>query len=116
MEHLTTAQEGILQSPFTTISWILYTLSRARSNAGNVLAVIVLLATRDLNTSPSPVRAARATADNGDVVAVLGDGAGARDVLDSQAGDGEIRGGVSVEVTAVVVLFDEDTVPVLLDQ
>lgn len=44
-------------------------------------------------------------------MAVRGDSAGAGDVLDGQAGDGKIGGRVSVEVAAVVVLFDEDTVP-----
>ena len=97
-----------------TIYNTIYNLSRARSNTRDVLALIVVLATSDLNISPGPVRATRATADNGNVVAVRGNGAGAGDVLNSQAGDGEVGGWVSVEVAAVVVLFDQDTVPVLV--
>ncbi len=97
-----------------TIYNTIYNLSRARSNTRDVLALIVVLATSDLNISPGPVRATRATADNGNVVAVRGNGAGARDVLNSQAGDGEVGGWVSVEVAAVVVLFDQNTVPVLV--
>jgi hypothetical protein len=88
-------------------------LGRASRNTRNILTAIIILSTRDINIIPGPVRAAGATADDGNVGAVRGDGAGAGDVLDGQVGDGDARGWVAVEVAAVVVLFDEDAVPVL---
>lgn len=89
-------------------------LSRAAGNARHVLTAVIVLTTSDRDIGPGPVRAARATADNGNVRAVGVDAAGAGDVLKGQAGDGNAGGGVTVEVTAVVVLLDEDAVSGLL--
>ena len=86
-------------------------LHLAASNARNVLTATVGLTTGDLNARPGPVRATAATADNGNVVTGRGDSAGAGDVLDGEVGDGDAAGGVALQVTAVVVLLDEDTVP-----
>lgn len=87
------------------------TLHLAASNARNVLTATVGLTTGDLNAGPGPVRATAATADNGNVVSGRGDSAGAGDVLDGEVGDGDSAGGVTLQVTAIVVLLDEDTVP-----
>lgn len=85
----------------------------ARSNARNVLAAVVLLTTRDLNVVPGPASASTLSTNDGSVLALGVNGVLALDVLESKVGDRETAGGVAVEVTAVVVLLDEDTV--LLD-
>ena len=85
----------------------------ARSNARNVLAAVVLLTTRDLNVVPSPAGASTLSTNDGSVLALGVNSVLSLDVLESEVGDGETAGGVAVEVTAVVVLLDENTV--LLD-
>jgi hypothetical protein len=86
-------------------------LSRASRNTRNILTAIIIVSTGDINIIPGPVRAARATADDGNVGAARGDPARAGDVFDGQVGDGDSGGRVAVEVATVVVLFDEDAVP-----
>jgi len=85
----------------------------ARSHAGNVLAAIVLLTTGNLNVGPSPASASTLSTNNSSVLALGVNSVLALDVLEGEVGDGKTAGGATVEVTAVVVLLDEDTV--LLD-
>lgn len=85
-------------------------LGLAGSNAGNVLAAAVVLATVDLDVGPGPVGAAGLATDNGNVGALGVNSTGAGDVLEGEASDGETAGGVTVEVTAIVVLLNQDTV------
>lgn len=85
--------------------------SRAGRNAGNVLAAAVLLATGDGHIAPRPVRAAAGAADNDDVVAAAGDGIASVDVLDDHVGDRDSTRRVALEISTLVVLLDQDTVP-----
>lgn len=82
----------------------------ARGDAGDVLARVVLLAAGDTDVLPGPVGAGAGAADDGQVVALGGDGAVAVQAVDGDAGDGQVAGGVAVQVAAVVVLLDQDTV------
>jgi hypothetical protein len=63
-----------------------------------------------LNVGPGPVLATRAAADNSSILSVGVNAVLALDVLEGKAGNGEAAGGLAVEVAAVVVLLDEDTV------
>lgn len=85
-------------------------LNLARGDAGDVLARVVLLAARDLDVGPGPVGAAAGAADDSQVVAARGDGALAVQAVDGDVGDGQVAGGVAVQVAAVVVLLDQDAV------
>lgn len=85
--------------------------SRAGRNAGNVLAAAVLLATGDGHIAPCPVRAAAGTADDDDIVAAAGDGIASVDVLDDHVGDRDSTRRVALEISTLVVLLDQDTVP-----
>lgn len=85
----------------------------ARSNAGNVLAAVVLLSTRNLNVGPSPVSASSLATDDSSILSLGVNGVLALDVLEGEVGDGKAAGRVSVEVTTIVVLLDENAV--LLD-
>lgn len=81
----------------------------AGSTAGDVGALGgVGLATSDINGVPGPVGARAVTAGDDNVVAAGLDGAG--DTVHGEVGDGDAGGRVAVEVTAIVVLLDEDTV------
>ena len=85
-------------------------LGAARCNTGDVLTAAVVLTTGDLDVGPGPVGAGVVTADDDDVVSVRVNGAGAGDVLNSEVGDGDARGHLAVEIAAVIVLFNEDTI------
>lgn len=80
------------------------------NNAGDVLARVIGLAAGDLDVGPGPVGAGAGAADDGHVVATGGDGAVAVQAVDGDVGDGQVAGGVAVQVAAVVVLLDQDTV------
>lgn len=86
--------------------------SRASNVAGHILAAAVLLPTGDGHTRPRPAGARPRAADDHDVVAAAGHGARSGDVLDREGGDGDVGCGRALEVPAVVVLLDEDAVPV----
>jgi hypothetical protein len=81
------------------------------SNAGNILAAAIGLATRHIDVLPGPAGAGPAATDNSDIVAAGRDSATATDVLNGQIGDGDAGCRAALEIAAVVVLFDEDTVP-----
>jgi hypothetical protein len=84
---------------------------RARTNnTWDILARRVCLTTSDSNRGPSPGLARGATTDNNDIVSRGGNGASTRNVLDGQISDGDTSGRVSVKITTIVVLLDEDTV------
>ena len=83
----------------------------AASNAGNVLAAAVGLTTGDLDVAPGPVGAAAAATDNSNVITAGGDGASAGNARDSEVGDGDTAGRGALQVTALVVLLNQDTVP-----
>jgi hypothetical protein len=80
-------------------------------NARNILAATIGLAASDLNARPGPIRAGSTATDNRDIVPAGRHGAFTTDVLHGQVGDGDAGRRVALEIAAVVVLFDEDTVP-----
>lgn len=84
----------------------------AASNARNVLAATVGLTASDLDVAPGPVGAGTAAADNGNVSTAGGNSARAGDARDSEIGDGDTAGRVALQVTALVVLLNQDTVPI----
>lgn len=96
--------------PYPTRANHLLRLGAARSNTGDILAAAVVLTTGDLDVGPGPVGASAFTTDDDNVVSIRVDSAGAGDVLDGEVGDGDTRGHLTVEVTAVVVLLNEDTI------
>lgn len=85
----------------------------AADSTGNVGAATVCASTSDINITPSPVRAARASTDNNNVVTAGGNSIDTRDVLDCEVGNGDTAGCCSLEIATVVVLLDEDTVSVI---
>lgn len=83
----------------------------ARDAIRSILAVAVRLASGDRDIIPGPVGASARAADDDNVVAGAGHGAGAGDVAEGKVGDWDAAGGLAaVEVAAVVVLLDEDAV------
>lgn len=68
----------------------------------------MVLATVDRDVGPGPVGAARRAADNGNIGGVGVNSSLTRDVLDGEAGDGDAAGGITAEVTTVVVLLNQD--------
>lgn len=84
----------------------------AASNAGNVLAAAVGLTTGDLDVAPGPVGATTAATDNSNVITAGGDGARTGNAGDSEVGDGDAAGRGTLQVTALVVLLNQDTVPI----
>jgi hypothetical protein len=85
-------------------------LGAARCNTRDVLAAVIVLTTGDVDVGPGPVGAGVITADDDDVVSIRVDSAGAGDVLNGEVGDGDARCHLAVEITAVVVLLNEDTI------
>lgn len=80
-------------------------------NAGNILAAAIGLAAGHIDVRPGPVGAGPTATDNSDIVPAGQHSATATDVLDSQVGYGDAGRRAALEIAAVVVLFDEDTVP-----
>lgn len=60
-----------------------------RSSAWHILAVTAGRATRDRHSAPGPVAASAASAENVDLLSIVGHGAG--DVFDSQIGDWDLH-------------------------
>lgn len=85
--------------------------TRLASDAARQVLAGIGLATSDGDARPSPVGARAAAADNSLVVSTTRDGTGAGDAGQLEVGDGDAGGGAALEVTAIVVLLDEDTVP-----
>jgi len=81
---------------------------RALGNAGYVGALVVGLAASYGYICPGPASAGALSAGNDDVVATAGDITS--DVVERQTGNGNASISVTVEVTTVVVLFDEDAI------
>jgi hypothetical protein len=82
---------------------------RALGNAGHVGALVVDLATGYGDIGPSPASAGALTTGDDDVVATAGNVAS--DIVERQSGDRDTSIGVTVEVTTVIVLFNENAVP-----
>jgi hypothetical protein len=84
---------------------------RALCNAGNVGAATVGPTTSDRDTGPGPASAGcAATTCNNNIISAAGNGLGANDIREGQAGDRHTGVSSAVEVTTVVVLLDENTV------
>lgn len=82
----------------------------AASTARNILAA-VSLATSYSHIGPGPVGARSVTAFNYNVVSIGVNSIGSGDVLNSEIGDRDTGGrGAAVEVTAIIVLLDENSV------
>jgi hypothetical protein len=82
----------------------------AASRARNVLAAAVGLTTGDLDVAPGPAGAGAAATDDGNIIPAGGNSTGAGNIGDSEVGDGDTAGRGTLEVSAVVVLLDQDTV------
>lgn len=80
----------------------------ARSGAGNVGALVALLATRDADARPLPARAGALAAENVDGSSLGADAA--LDVVDGQASDRDAGGGLAGGRAVLVVLLDHDSV------
>jgi hypothetical protein len=76
------------------------------------LATAVGLAPADLDIRPGPVGASTGAAYDGVVVSARAHCTRARDVLDRQVRDGNAAGWVTLEIAAVVVLLNQNTVSV----
>lgn len=84
----------------------------ALGNAGDVGTAAVGLSTSDGNVRPSPASARlTAAAGDNDIVAGAGNSASTSDVLDDKTGDGDASASCALQITAVVVLLDESTIP-----
>jgi len=82
-------------------------------NTRHAGAASILLSTSDCDISPCPASARRAaTASDYNVVATASNGAGTDNVGDNKASDGDTSGCGAVEITSVVVLLNQNTVPV----
>lgn len=83
-------------------------LSGTRSDARNVQAVAVVLASRHNHISPCPVRATRAATGDDDVVSITIYCIRSRDAFNGQIRDWDTTGGrASVKVTTIIVLLNQ---------
>lgn len=82
------------------------------SHAGrHVRAAAVLLASSHGYALPSPPRASATATDDHNVVPAAGDSTRPGDVVEGKACDGDARcGSATVQISAVIVLLDQDTV------
>lgn len=76
------------------------------------MAAAIGLTTSNLNVAPGPARAGTTATDDGNVITAGSDSARARNAGDSKASDGDTAGRGALEITAIVVLLDQDTVPI----
>lgn len=79
-----------------------------RSTAGNILALVTLLTTSDLNTAPVPTTASTRGAEDVDIGGLTVDGA--VDVVQGETGDRDSIGGSTGRATVLVVLLDDNAV------
>lgn len=83
---------------------------RALGDARNVAAAAICLSTSDIDTSPGPASAGTAATSDDNIITAAGNSTGSRDAIQSQASDGNAARRGTLQVTAVVVLLDEDTI------
>lgn len=78
------------------------------------MAAAICLSSSNLHTGPRPVGTRARSAYNCSVITTGAHGTGSSDILNSQASDGDAGSRVTVEISAVIILFDENSVPVTL--
>lgn len=86
----------------------------AASTARNILAAVGL-ATSNSNIGPGPVGARSVTAFNNNIISVGVNSISSGDVLNGEVSDRDTSGrGAAVEVTAIIVLLDENSVAAII--
>lgn len=83
---------------------------RTAGDTGNVLAATVSSSTSDIDARPGPVRAARRSTNDHNIISARGNGVHTGDVLHSQIGDRDTAGRGSLEIATIIVLLDENTI------
>lgn len=84
--------------------------SRTFRDAGHVLAIVIGVAASHGNIGPCPVAASTRATNNDDVVSIAIDGTTSVNILHGQVRDGNSARWIALEVAALVILFDENTV------
>lgn len=80
------------------------------SNTGDILAAAICLAACDLDAGPGPVGTSTGATHDSNVITAGAHSTSSSNILDCEISDRDAAGRIALEVTAIIVLLDKNTV------